>query len=63
MNSLEILALYLRAYTEINLGGAKYAQWAQFFLPSPPPQGLLGRGQNSNCKFKTFGFLDTLKVK
>ena len=45
-----------RAYTQINLGGGvKY-----FFAPSP--WSSLGGGQNLNRKFKTFGFLNTLKV-
>ena len=30
---------------------------------SPPPPGApMGGGQNLNCKFKTFGFIDTLKL-
>ena len=33
----------------------------RIFLP-PPLRDPRGRGQNLNCKLKTFGFLDTLKV-
>ena len=29
---------------------------------APPPGAPRGGGQTLNCKFKTFGFLDTLKV-
>ena len=39
-----------RAYTEINLGGGKICVKRK------------GGGQNLNRKFKTLGFLDTLKV-
>ena len=44
-----------RAYTEINVEGAK-----NYF---PPPKSFYGGGGgNLNRKFITFGFLDTLKV-
>ena len=43
--------VWSRAYTEINIR-AKYAR----------SEELWGRGQNLNNKFKTFDFLDTLKV-
>ena len=42
-----------RAYTEIDLGGAN------IFLPPP---GAPKEGQNLNCKFKTFCFLDNSKL-
>ena len=47
------------AYRNKSGGGAKYARTEIFF--APPPLELLG-GHNLNHKFKTFGFLDTLKV-
>ena len=51
-----------RAYTEINPGGAKYARSVKKLFCFPPPRKeLLGGWQNLNCKFQTFGFLDTVK--
>ena len=48
------------AYTETNVEGPNMRVAPNIFLP--PPRSSWGRGQNLNCKFKTFGFLDTLKV-
>ena len=51
-NELNMIMVWSRAYTEINIRAAKYAR----------SEELGGRGQNLNNKFKTFDFLDTLKV-
>ena len=51
-----------RAYTEIIVGGGEICAKRTFFLPPSPPSSSWGGGQNLNCKLKTFGFLDTLKV-
>ena len=47
-------------YTEIYLVGVQICARQNFFAP---PKELLGGGANMNCKFKTFGFLDTVKVR
>ena len=53
--------MYARAKTKINLGGEICAKRKKCFLP--PPLEAPGGGQNANCKFKTFGLLNTLKVQ
>ena len=50
-----------RAFTEIHQGGAEYARSAKKKLP-PLGAHRGGGAQNLNCKFKAFGFFDTLKV-
>ena len=46
-------------HRNISSGGPNMRE-AKFFCP---PQGTPRGGANMNCKFKTFGFLDTVKVR
>ena len=55
--------MYARAKTKINLGGEICAKRKKCFLPPRPPPRSSWGGQNANCKFKTFGLLNTLKVQ
>ena len=59
---LQFLLAINWAYTEINVGrGSKICAKPNIFFV-PPLRASREGGQNLNCKFKTFGFLDTLKV-
>ena len=51
---------YHQGRTQKEIQGA--ANMCEAQKSSPPPRIPDGGGQNLNCKFKTFGFIDTLKL-
>ena len=54
---ITVISLNKGVHRNKSMGGPEFV-----FVPHPPRSSYRGGGKNLNCKFKTFGLLDTLKV-